>query len=129
MVFEFKFTKNQIAYLSHHIQVLTYGIILDRMGFDTSKLFYAIVTADPVTKGNKKFRSEVIKTAIENGPKEAIIPIRNATVHVHKFKPLDIESQLCWAIDYWKNSREAALTNNLNKCSRCEYQTKCRSPI
>ena len=126
MVFEFKFTKNQIAYLSHHVQAMTYGTILEKMGFDTSRLFYAIVTADPSTRGNKEFRTEAITATVRNGPKEAIIPIKDATVHIHKFNMTNAGTNICWAIDYWKQKREVELTNNPRKCVLCEYQDKCR---
>ena len=127
ILFEFKFSKKRIAYSTHHIQAQTYGLILNKMGFDTSHLFYVIVTADPKTRGNQKFRISVITTPIENGPKEAVIEIKDATVHIHKFTLSNIESNLVWAIDYWKQNREATPTNNPNKCTRCEYQTQCQN--
>jgi CRISPR/Cas system-associated exonuclease Cas4 (RecB family) len=127
ILFEFKFSKKRIAYSTHHIQAQTYGLILNKMGFDTSHLFYVIVTADPKTRGNRKFRRSVIATAIENGPKEAVIEIKDATVHIHKFNRANVENNLSWAIDYWKQNREAIPTNNPNKCTRCEYQTQCQN--
>lgn len=125
IIFEFKFSKSRIAYSSYHIQAQTYGLILDNMGFDTRHLFYAIVTADPKTRGNRKFRKEAIDAIIKNGPKESVLQINDATIHFHKFNPKDIENDLSWAIDFWKQKREATATNNPKKCSRCEYQTQC----
>jgi len=127
IIFEFKFSRSQIAYSTHHIQAQTYGVILDKMGFDTSQLFYAIVTADPSTRGNRKFRKEAVAAAIKNGPKEAVLQIKDATIHIHKFDLSNTESNLVWAIDYWKQNREATSTNNPNKCLRCEYQTQCQN--
>ncbi len=43
MLFEFKFSKYTSSFPSHHIQALTYGVILTKLGFDTSSLFYSIV--------------------------------------------------------------------------------------
>jgi CRISPR/Cas system-associated exonuclease Cas4 (RecB family) len=129
IIFEFKFSKSRIAYQTHHIQAQTYGLILKKMGFDTSHLFYAIVTADPKTRGNRKFRKQAVAAAIENGPKEAVLQIKDATIHLHKFNPIDIENNIAWAINYWKQNREATPTNNPNKCSRCEYQTQCQNRI
>ena len=125
IIFEFKFSKSRIAYSSHHVQARTYGVILNKMGFDTSTLFYAIVTADPKTQGNKEFRHEAILAAIKNGPKEATIPIKDATIHFHKFNQSDMENELNWVIDFWKHNREAVLTNNPNKCLSCEYRIQC----
>ena len=127
IIFEFKFSKSQIAYLSHHVQARTYGVILQEMGFDTSQLFYAIVTADPKTRGDREFRKQVVATVIKNGPNEVVLPIKDATIHLHKFDLSDIEKNLSWAIDFWKQNREANPTNNPNKCLRCEYQSQCRN--
>ena len=126
IIFEFKFSRSRIAYMSHHVQARTYGVILNKMGFDTSNLFYAIVTADPKTRGNTNFRKEVIATIMKNGPKEAILQTKDATIHFHKFNLSDIESNLNWAIAFWKHSREANQTTNLNKCTKCEYQIYCQ---
>jgi CRISPR/Cas system-associated exonuclease Cas4 (RecB family) len=126
ILFEFKFSKSRIAYSTHHIQAQTYGVVLENMGFDTRHLFYAIVTADPKTRGNKKFRKEAVDAVIQNGPKEAILQMKNATIHFHKFNRSAVENNLSWAIDYWKQNREATPTNNTNKCTRCEYQTQCK---
>ena len=56
VVFEYKFSKSSEAYPSYHVQAQTYGILLENMGFDTSQLFYAIVVADPKTKGSRELR-------------------------------------------------------------------------
>ena len=127
IIFEFKFSRSRIAYSTHHMQAQTYGVILDKMGFDTSQLFYAIVTANPKTRGSRKFRKEAIAAVIKNGPKEAVLQIKDATIHFHKFDISNIEGNLIWAIDFWKQNREATATNNPNKCFRCEYQTQCQT--
>ena len=53
VVFEYKFSQSNIAYPSYHVQAQTYGVLLENMGFDTSRLFYAIVVADPKTRDAK----------------------------------------------------------------------------
>jgi hypothetical protein len=50
VVFEYKFSQSSEAYPSYHVQAQTYGVLLENMGFDTSRLFYAIVVADPKRK-------------------------------------------------------------------------------
>ena len=127
ILFEFKFSKSRIAYSTHHIQAQTYGLILENIGFDTKHLFYAIVTADPKTRGNRKFRKQAIDAIIENGPKDAVIQIEDATIHIHKYNRVNVENNLTWAIEYWKQNREATPTSNQKKCSRCEYQTQCQN--
>jgi len=127
IIFEFKFSQRQIAYLSHHIQSGTYGVILEKMGFDTSRLFYAVVTANPRTKGKRAFREEVMAAVIKNGPKEAVLKLKDATVHLNKFQLSKIEDNLNWAIEFWKQKRKPTLTTNPNKCCKCEYQIQCRN--
>ena len=60
---------------------------------------------------------------IKNGPKEAVLETKDATIHFHKFNPLEIEKRLNWILEFWKNKRQTSLTNNQNKC---EYQKDCR---
>ena len=56
VVFEYKFSRSMIDYPSYHVQAQTYGILLENMGFDTGQLFYAIVVADPATRGSSELR-------------------------------------------------------------------------
>jgi hypothetical protein len=95
------------------------------MGFDTSRLFYAIVVADPKTKGKRELRQNVVHTIIKNGPKEAVHAINGAKIYYNRFNREIAERNLAWALDFWNKSREAQPTNNQNKCARCEYQSKC----
>jgi hypothetical protein len=125
VVFEYKFSRSKVAYPSYHVQAQTYGILLENMSFDTSRLFYAIVVADPKTKGSRELRQNVVRTVIRNGLKEAVYSINDANIYYNKFNREIAEKDLTWAIEFWNKSREAQPTNNQNKCSRCEYQIKC----
>jgi len=125
VVFEYKFSRSSEAYLSYHVQAQTYGVLLENMGFDTSRLFYAIVVADPKTKGNRELRQNVVNTVISNDPKEAVHSISDAKIYFDKFNRLIAEKDLAWALEFWSKSREAQPTSNQNKCARCEYQAKC----
>jgi hypothetical protein len=126
MIFEYKFSRNSTPYLSYHIQARTYGLILENLGFDTSQLHYAIVIADPKTKGSQELRNQVVIATAINGRKEAILPIKNATIHIHKFKASEVEKYITCAIEFWKEKRNATPTNNPNKCAKCEYQKQCQ---
>ena len=129
IVFEYKFTKSGVAYRTHHVQARTYGILLRNMGFDTSRLFYAIVLADPKARHDKELKRKVVDAVVKNGPKETVLNIENAGIHFHKFNQTDAEKDLDWAIKFWKNSREATPTNNSNKCKNCEYNVECQRSI
>ena len=126
VVFEYKFSRTGTAYPSYHVQAQTYGVLLGNMGFDTSRLFYAIVVADPKTKGSRELRQKVVHTVIKNGAKEAVHSIDDATVYCNQFNRANAEKDLAWALEFWKQSREAEPTSNQNKCAKCEYRAECR---
>jgi hypothetical protein len=128
IVFEYKFSKNRTAYRTHHVQARTYGILLRNMGFDTSRLFYAVVLADPRKRHDKELKRKVIDAVVKNGQKEAVIETENATIHFHKFNQTDAEQDLDWATPFWKKTREARASNP-NKCSKCEHKTECVKSI
>jgi CRISPR/Cas system-associated exonuclease Cas4 (RecB family) len=127
VIFEFKFSKSGIAYPSHHVQAQAYCLILENMGFDTSRLFYAIVVADPKTKGDPKLQRKAIDAIFKKGFEESILSTDDTIIHFCKFHPSEAQESLQWAIEYWKQKRNASPTSNPNKCSNCEYQTQCQN--
>jgi CRISPR/Cas system-associated exonuclease Cas4 (RecB family) len=129
VVFEYKFTKSAIAHLTYHVQARAYGLLLRNMGFDTSRLFYAIVLADPKARHDNELKRKVVNAVAENGPKESVLNIENAAIYVCKFNDTDAEKDLDWAIEFWKNTREAITTKNPNKCKKCEYRVECERSI
>ena len=125
IIFEYKFSRSRIPFMDHHVQVRTYGIILRNMGFDTNRLFYAIVIVDPKARDDEKLKKRVVDAVIENGPKEAVLTIENARIYFNKFNQTEAEQDLDWAIEFWKKQREAIPTRNPNKCRSCEYNVEC----
>jgi len=126
VLFEYKFSKSGVDYLSYHVQAQTYCVLLENMGFDTSKLFYAIVVANPTTKGSRELRRAVVNTVLRDGLKEATHSIEDAKVYVCQFNRVNTEKNLDWALEFWSKRREAEPTSNQNKCARCEYLTHCQ---
>lgn len=126
IVFEYKFSKSRTAYMTHHVQAETYGVLLKNMGFDTSQLFHAIITADPETRHDGQLKKRVVNAVAMNGPKEAVLELEDAAIHFHKFNEVHAEEDLNWAIEFWKKSREAVLPTNPNKCRNCEYKVQCQ---
>jgi methionyl-tRNA synthetase len=96
------------------------------MGFDTNRLFYAIVVADPKTKGSRELRQNVVQTVVRNNSKEAVHSIEDAKIYYNKFNRTSAEKNLAWALEFWNKAREAKLTSNSNKCTKCEYKTNCQ---
>jgi hypothetical protein len=129
ILFEYKFSKSRIAYKTHHVQAKTYGILLRNMGFDTSRLFYAIVIADPEARYDKALRKKVVQAVDMNGPKEAELNIQNTVIYLQKFNEEEAERDIDWAIEFWKNTREAIITSNPNKCKNCEHKVECSKSL
>ncbi|HEC39041.1 MAG TPA: hypothetical protein ENI29_12450 [bacterium] len=49
----------------------------------------------------------------------------NINAYVYVFKLNIAKKNVNWALQYWKEEREAELTNNINKCRRCNYNSGC----
>jgi CRISPR/Cas system-associated exonuclease Cas4 (RecB family) len=126
VVFEYKFSRSGVDYRSYHVQAQTYGVLLVNMGFDTSRLFYAIVVADPKTRGSRELRQSVVRAVTENGLSEAVLAVDGAKVYVCRFNRVQAEKDLAWALEFWGNNREAEPTSNPNKCLRCEHKVRCQ---
>ena len=125
IIFEYKFSRSQRDYLSYHVQSRTYGMLLKSMGFDVSKLFYAIVVADLRAKDDDQLKVRVVDTILKNRLKETVLTTENAVIYLNKFNPKEAEQNLDWAIEFWKKQREAIPTRNPNKCRSCEYEMEC----
>lgn len=126
VVFEYKFSRNQTAYVTHHVQARTYGLLLESIGFNTSYLHYAIVIADPITRIDRSLKKRVAAAIGKNGLKDAVLEIENGKVYLHKYDRAEAEKDLDWAVKFWKKEREAIPTENTNKCRKCEYSSQCR---
>jgi CRISPR/Cas system-associated exonuclease Cas4 (RecB family) len=128
IVYEYKFSRNGTAYPSYYAQVDTYNILLESMGFDTSKLYSAIIVADPITRGDRALRLEVLlktQTSLNQSQPQWLIPAKNATIYFKKYSKTQAEKTLDWAIEFWTKSREPQTCDNPNKCNKCEYQEHC----
>lgn len=129
-IFEYKFSKSRRPFRDHHVQAKTYGILLRNMGFNTDRLMYVIVMAEPKAKNSERLRNSVIETTVKNGQNEGIIDTENAKIYVNKFDYNDAERDLEWALGFWIMQRDAIPTRNQNKCRSCEYGRICvRDPL
>lgn len=125
IIFEYKFTKGERPFRTHHVQAQTYGILLRNIGFNTEKLLYALVLTDPKAKDDKELGTRVYEATMENGLEGAVLSVKNARIYVNKFDVSKAERDLGWAFEFWKNRRKASQTVNSNKCKSCEYIALC----
>ena len=126
VVFEYKFSKSSAAYHSYHVQAQVYCALLEEMGFDVSRLFYAVVVADPGAKGGRELRRGVVKAVKTNGQKLAVLSADGATIYVNGYNRASLEKDLEWALRFWDKSRDAEPSRNANKCMKCEYRDECK---
>jgi hypothetical protein len=127
VIFEYKFSRSRRAYHSHHVQAGFYGLLLKSLGFDTEKLYYAIVVADRRARDDPDLRDRVFERITNNGFSNAVLPVENAVIYLNKFDEQVASASLDWAIEFWKGKREAISTKNQNKCRVCEYFEECNS--
>ena len=126
VLFEYKFSKASIAFPSYHVQAQTYCVLLGKMGFDVSRLYYAIAVADPKTKGNSEFRKVVKRQVIANRSKIATHSIEGGKIYINRFNSVCAKMDLTWALEFWSKKREAKAANNPSKCDKCEYNFYCQ---
>lgn len=65
LLFEFKFSKYQRSFMSHHVQLRVEGLILKELGFDTSSLMYVIIIAPFEMKDQAKELNAIPKIIAE----------------------------------------------------------------
>ena len=128
IIFEYKFSKRGTIFNTYQVQVRTYGILLGHVGFDVSRLYCAVVVAEPGARHDKKLKDKVVNEITKNGPKEGVLIVSGAKIYIWKFDGVKAEQDLDWALRFWKKQREAIPTENLNKCASCEYSSECREP-
>jgi len=129
VIFEYKFSRSKRVYPSYQVQAGFYGLLLKNIGFNTEKLFCAVVVADRRTREDPDLKDNVFNAVMKNGLKNAILRIENAVIYLSKFDEQDAEAHVDWAIKFWKNQREAIPTTNPFKCRSCEYQEQCKKPV
>ena len=125
MLFEFKFSRSRIPYTSYHVQAEVYGKILESMGFDVSHLHYVIAVVPPTARNESTLFHGVVDTAWRNGLKEAQLTVGSVYVYVYPYRSSDAVNDIDWALEYWRNNRDAIPTRNPNKCRSCEYSNAC----
>lgn len=132
LIFEFKFSNYRKVFPSYHIQAQTYGILLRELGFKTTELYYVIITAPLNMRNNRKVKSIIYFRILNSFLGEFLLNKEKKTYEIHnfnlsfyKFNPIEAEQKLDWALEFWKNERDAIPTDNTNKCKRCKYNKKC----
>ena len=129
LLFEYKFSKSSIPYKSYHVQAKIYGKLLEGMGFNISKLHYAIVIVPPYLRNNQNLSKKIFESVIKSVLKETKIEVEEANIYVFQYLSENAKEEIDWALDFWKGMRGAIPTQNPDKCISCEYLKECSSSV
>ncbi len=110
-------------------QIRIYGLLLDLMGFDCSRLRLALVRlrAGELTDEERRLWMERVSTHLESGKlAELEAKYRNAMkVHLLAHDKAVAEASVMEKHGYWLGQREAASSTSVGKCKACEYSSVC----
>jgi hypothetical protein len=129
-IIELKTTSGNVSYLWGHekVQVGVYGLILDQMGFDCSKLKLVIIKqkrdVNLIDEGyRERLLHEMLSTLLRkvkpNFPRDMM------HLHILGYNRGKVAEDVKWAMDYWLSKREPIPTRNASKCRSCEYALTC----
>jgi CRISPR/Cas system-associated exonuclease Cas4 (RecB family) len=127
---ELKTTKGDTSRLwkDQLVQARTYGLILEEMGFDCSRLKLVIVRIQ--RQGNipenykEGFLCSVLSELLHTGQRSTG-KTEMSTTHLVDYSREDAIIDVNWAGAYWLSRREPIPTRNAAKCRACEFGQVC----
>ena len=147
-VHEYKFTDSTQLQMSHRVQLLIYGYLLEESGFDVSNLVLTCVLVP------RRFASEqeaVITPESANLIRDAVADVArrqkasqnwklanfplaegiNVIVRAFRYDRAGAERELTFFTEFWSGTRMAWPTSKPEKCSRCLYNSlrRCNSSL
>jgi len=127
LLLEHKFSANLRLYDAQQVQAGIYCYLLQLMGFDTSRLKYAIVKAGREEKENEELLNIYSKILAHPNKTKLEVPLgtSNAVVYIRRFDSAKVSGNLSWAMRYWLKEREAVPTPHAGKCRVCQFKEKC----
>jgi hypothetical protein len=110
-------------------QILIYGALLERMGFDCSRLRLALVRvrAEELSDENKREWIELVSRELEEGRVRELEARHQGAMKVHLIDHDVVEAELAVRKmqGYWLEEREATSSTSVGKCKACEYNPVC----
>jgi hypothetical protein len=110
-------------------QIRIYGLLLDLMGFDCSRLRLALVRlrTGELTDEERRLWTERVSTYLESGELAGLeTKYRNAMkVHLLPHDRVAAETSIMEKRGYWLGEREATSSTSVGKCKACEYNSVC----
>lgn len=116
-------------YRDEVVQAKTYGLLLNLMGFDCSKLRIVVPKVRRTELAEKeKFMDQIIFGLLkQNLEKVEEVHGGDLKIHIFDYDKADVEGDLLWARDYWIGEREPIPTTKAAKCKTCEFKSICTS--
>ncbi len=110
-------------------QVRIYGLLLDKMGFDCSRMRLAVVrlkSGELKDQEKKEWILTVSGALLEGKTKwlELRYPGR-MKVHLLLHEPEKAEKAIASKAGYWLGEREPSSSSSAGKCRACEYNASC----
>lgn len=110
------------------VQARVYGLILEQMGFDCSRLKLVI----PRVRRTRKTRSwknkflksviqDLLKTERPSQPRKR----KESTIHIIDYNRAHAVADVKWTEAYWLSRRQAIPSGSAAKCEVCEYAEVC----
>lgn len=110
-------------------QIRIYGLLLELMGFDCSRLRLALVRlrAGELADEERVLWVERVSSCLESGKlAELEAEYRSAMkVHLLAHDKAAAEASVMEKRGYWKGEREATSSTSVGKCKACEYVSVC----
>lgn len=139
-VHEYKFTDSTQLQMSHRVQLLIYGYLLEQSGFDVSNLLLTCVLIPRRFASNQQ---AVISPEAANLIRDAVADVArrqkaskswrladfglsdgvSVIVRAFRYDRARAEAELTFFADFWSGTRMAWPTRKPEKCSRCLYNS------
>lgn len=132
---ELKTTKGDTSRLwkDQLLQAQVYGLILDEMGFDCSRLKLVIIRIRRQSgfseSGRERFLRESVEGLLIGLEKTTTSRVDGSTTHVVDYSKDDVVPEFRWAEAYWLSEREPIPAQNIAKCRSCEFSNMCASSL
>lgn len=128
-VVELKTTKGDPTRLwdDQLVQVRVYGLLMEKMGFDCSRMSLALVRwrQEDIKEPQKGDMLAKITRALLDGETSEMEARFGMKFFVFPHDAAEAERAVAWAQGYWLGERGAVPTGSVGKCRICEYRDVC----
>ncbi|MDG6987710.1 MAG: PD-(D/E)XK nuclease family protein [Nitrososphaerota archaeon] len=128
-VIELKTTKGDPTKLwdDQLVQVRVYGLLMEKMGFDCSRMQLALVRwrQEDIKRPQKEEMLSRITRSLMNGETKELEAKFGMRFFVFPHDAAEAERAVAWAQGYWLGRRGAVPSSSPGKCKICEYSAIC----